>query len=246
MKKNIRNVKASQNSNKKTNKDIHSPLKEEKKVEILLAQLKIANEKWIYMEERRLKTLELFLSYSGISVIGLLFTIDIKIDAALSNAMQNILPIFFGFIGLIFFILYWYREYYYQLTKSWCKRIEQELRIIYKNKLDRRKEDFDGAYRIYYYRTNFDDINKKYQDWSSYVLGIAIAFTTIVVSFVCYNRFNPEFLFSSKAVHLFFASLIIFWGTREIILNHLNKMYRDHRKKSPPKLLKKKKKSRKD
>jgi len=219
-------------------KNKFAPLKETEKLQILLAQLKIANEKWTYFEEQRLKTLEIFLSYSGLSALGIFLSITKKFSSDLSNELKILKPFIFFLIGWFFFSLYWYREYYFQLTKSWCERIEAEIQLIYKGNQRLRNEDFDGAYRIYYYGTNFDKKEKKFEDWSSYFHGTAIASITIIITLFSCIFFFLENIKSSKGILTTICGVIIatykFFGTREFILHHCNEKYTDNFEKWAP------------
>lgn len=211
---------------------IFEPFKEEEKLKVLLEQLRIANERWFYFEERRLKTFELFLSYSGLTTIGL----SLEIYSGMVNIVKWFLPLILFSIGYIFFALFWYREYYFQLSKSWCRRIEQEIQLIYKNQQYRRTADYDGAFRLYYYETCFDNKNQKYNDWSTYIHGIAIAFITTTVTLIACARLNIV-SFSLWNFSLVIAStILIFLTTREIILKHLTNMYKCNSDKWDPKI----------
>jgi hypothetical protein len=210
-------------------------LNEKEKVNILLSQLKIANDKWRYLEDRRLRTLELFLSSSGISSAFLFFSkTEDLFNVTNANLGKYLLPLLFVFIGLIYYALFWYREYYYQLTKSWLKRIEQELKAYYQGEKFTGQEEYDGAYRLYYYETNFNSKGKKFSDWSSYIHSLGISFTTLIVSFFAFTRFESNFSFSGYHLALIIAIIVLFNLTREIILRFLCHQYEENQDKRPP------------
>jgi hypothetical protein len=184
-----------------------------------------------------LRTFELFLSTSGISSAFLLFTNpENLLNSQNSDLGKYLLPFLFLFIGLIYFSLFWYREYYYQLTKSWGKRIEQELQIIYKGEQDRRLEDYDGAYRLYYYGTNFNKEEEKFTDISSYIYSTGISFITIIVTFFAYSRFEQDFSFSRQHLALIIGIMILFYMIRELILDFLCQKYECNKTKTPPEI----------
>jgi hypothetical protein len=115
---------------------------------ILFEQLRNANERWKYLEENRVKNIEIFLSVSGITLLIPIFGIsDLDEKLLRLGDFGLILPITFLLIGLMFFIFFIWRELYFRVAKKWIAAIEYEINKFYLGENELSKlTGYDGSY----------------------------------------------------------------------------------------------------
>jgi hypothetical protein len=192
---------------------------------ILLEQLKMANQRWKLLEEGRVRILEIFLSLILLTGFALLITdLENSFLLKMDSEVRMLIPIIFLLAGLSFYVLFWYREIDLRISKSWVKRIEEEIHKFYKGENPSGWEMYDGAYFLFYYDAKND------LDLAANFLGLAIiSLTTMIVVLTSQ-------IFSSESINLFFwICVIVFPAAKLILKSILNNKYQKNAYRYPPK-----------
>jgi len=201
------------------------------RLQLLKAQNELAHQKWRYLEESRIKLVEIFLVFISATAFGIIFSEQLTgLSLSINNYLIYLIPLLFYCVGLSFYSFFWFREIYYRITKSWIKRIEEEIQVIINNDTKRIKKPYEGSYYLYYYQpsSNFDLVTQ--------IASFIFVSLTIIISTLILIMVSQGIMENCWVLLIIVISIFPFYIIKTWIIKHFEKGYRENSDKYPPKL----------